>query len=86
MQERVAMVISKPPKTRTTPEIDVLLPWLRKRSDLLRDLERSKCYFTGTSPQFMNKITVAQEYQQKKTREKLEQDEEKDVKRLNCMT
>ena len=40
MQERVAMVISKPPMMRSTPEIDVVLPWLRKRSDLLQDLEK----------------------------------------------
>ena len=43
MQERIIAQISKPAKERSTHELDVLLPWLRRKSELLKDLERSKC-------------------------------------------
>ena len=42
MQERIVKVISKPPAERKTHEIDILLPWLRKRSDILKDIDNGK--------------------------------------------
>ena len=42
MQERIVKVISKPPDDRKGHEIDILLPWLRKRSDMLREIDNSK--------------------------------------------
>ena len=42
--ETVIAVITKPPKERSTNEIDVLLPWLKKRSKEFSDLDRGEIY------------------------------------------
>ncbi|XP_062620945.1 uncharacterized protein LOC134282559 [Saccostrea cucullata] len=41
MQQRVVKVISKPPRERKDAEIQLVLPWLRKKSDLFKDLDKS---------------------------------------------
>ncbi len=42
MFERMLIVISQPPSERSDFQIDVLLPWLRKKSELLAGLEKGK--------------------------------------------
>ena len=42
MFERVVKVISKPPTQRTNMEIKMLIPWLRKRSNILANVENGK--------------------------------------------
>lgn len=40
MQKRVINVIAKPPSERGKQEIDIILPWLRKKSQLMQSLEK----------------------------------------------
>lgn len=40
MQERAIAVISKPPEQRRDPEIEMLLPWLVKKSDMFEGIEK----------------------------------------------
>lgn len=42
MQERCVRVISKPPDERKGHEIDILLPWLRKKSDMLKEIDNGE--------------------------------------------
>ncbi len=46
MFKRVIECISKPADSRLDTEIDVLIPWLRKRSDVLRKLPKGKNWTT----------------------------------------
>ncbi|XP_064621913.1 uncharacterized protein LOC135484417 isoform X2 [Lineus longissimus] len=41
MTDRVIQVISKPPSERTDMEVELLLPWLKKRSDTLVTVDKS---------------------------------------------
>ena len=38
-QQRVIKLISKHRDDRSNPEIDVVLPWLKKKSDVMKNLE-----------------------------------------------
>ncbi|ELT96736.1 hypothetical protein CAPTEDRAFT_222490 [Capitella teleta] len=56
MLQRVLNLISRPPSDRGRTEIDVLLPWLRRRSKLMKKLEREvlitlmkNCQYTRAS-------------------------------------
>ena len=42
MQERVASLISKPPHQRANHDIEEVMPWLRKKSELLNNLDRGE--------------------------------------------
>lgn len=37
---KISSVIKKPPDERTTPELDEILPYLTKRSELLGNLQK----------------------------------------------
>ena len=52
MQNRVIKVISKEPNLRTNQEIDFVLPWLRKKSDLLNNIDK------GFIPLFLCAISI----------------------------
>ena len=39
MYEKVVSVISKPPEKRTIKEIESLIPWILKKSDLMQKLK-----------------------------------------------
>lgn len=41
MQQRVVKIISKSPSERRDAEIQMVLPWLRKKSELFTDLDKS---------------------------------------------
>lgn len=42
MQQRVVKIISKSPSERRDAEIQMVLPWLRKKSELFTDLDKSE--------------------------------------------
>jgi hypothetical protein len=42
MTDRVITIISKPPEERTNMELELLLPWLKKRSDTLSNVDKCK--------------------------------------------
>ena len=42
LQERAVALISQPPSARTERNIEMVLPWLQKRSELLMELDRGK--------------------------------------------
>ena len=42
MQQRVVKIISKTPSERREADIQMVLPWLRKKSGLFTDLDRSE--------------------------------------------
>ena len=47
-QQRVIKLITKPHNDRSNPEIDVVLPWLKKKSDVMKGIDdRESDSFTG---------------------------------------
>ena len=47
-QQRVIKLITKPHNDRSNPEIDVVLPWLKKKSDVMKGIDdRESALFTG---------------------------------------
>ena len=42
MQDRVASLIAKKPHQRANLDIEEVLPWLRKKSELLNDLDHGE--------------------------------------------